>query len=100
MSDKHKICIVGLGYVGLPLAIEFAKKFSVIGFDINKTRIDELSKRIDHTKEADLDALNNVISASKNGIDGLQFTSDLQDVKKCTIYIVTVPTPIDAFKAP
>ena len=97
MSDK-KIAIIGLGYVGLPLAIEFGKKFEVIGFDINQSRVTELSKGEDRTKEADLEILHSVINSSQN--KGLRFTYDLEDLRNFNIYIVTVPTPIDQFKAP
>src|SRR6201986_2749867 len=95
-----RIVIIGLGYVGLPLAIEFAKKYKVIGFDINKDRIKELSNRFDRTKEADLSALSEVINTPKDTANGLSFSSDLADIRYCNIYIVTVPTPINQFKAP
>lgn len=95
--NKHRIAVIGLGYVGLPLAIEFAKKYKVIGFDINKERVEELRSGEDRTKEADLDTLKKVISA--DGV-GLSFSSTLDDLKECNTYIVTVPTPIDQFKAP
>jgi UDP-N-acetyl-D-galactosamine dehydrogenase len=88
----EKIAIVGLGYVGLPLAVEFGKVLPVIGFDINKERIDELNKRFDRTREVDADEL---ASASK-----LSFTTDIQDLKSADYFIVTVPTPIDEFKNP
>lgn len=95
----HKIGIIGLGYVGLPLAIEFGKKYQVIGFDIKQERIEELSQGNDSTKEADLTALNEVLTSHKNEI-GLSFSSQVSDLKSCNIFIVTVPTPIDQFKAP
>lgn len=95
----HHLTIIGLGYVGLPLAIEFAKKYKVIGFDINKDRVSELSNGFDRTKEADLEALSSVI-ASKAGGNGLSFSSELADIKVSNVYIVTVPTPINQFKAP
>lgn len=95
----HKIGIIGLGYVGLPLAIEFGKKYQVIGFDIKQDRIEELSQGNDSTKEADLTALNEVLTSHKNEI-GLSFSSQVSDLKSCNIFIVTVPTPIDQFKAP
>lgn len=90
--QKKKIAIIGLGYVGLPLAVEFGKKFTTLGFDINEERIAELSKGIDRTKESNEDEIN---KASL-----LTFTNRLTDIKDCNIYIVTVPTPIDKFKAP
>ncbi len=99
--NEHKIAIVGLGYVGLPLAIEFGKKYKVLGFDINSNRIDELKCGNDSTLEADLIALKEATSAQKisEGI-GLFFSSDETDLKESNIYIVTVPTPIDSFNMP
>jgi len=99
MSSTHKIAVIGLGYVGLPLAVEFGKKYDVVGFDINKTRINELSKGEDHTKEADQDALKEATSKRGTGI-GLWFSNNVEDLKAYNVYIVTVPTPIDQFKAP
>lgn len=95
--SKHKIAIIGLGYVGLPLAIEFAKKYEVIGFDINQERVEELNNGEDRTQEADLETLRSV--RVKNGI-GLSFASAVSAIESSNIYIVTVPTPIDQFKAP
>jgi len=90
MTDK--IAIIGLGYVGLPLAVEFGKKSEVVGFDINKTRIDELQSGKDSTLEVSGDEL---IEAAK-----LSYTANPEDVHDCNIYIVTVPTPIDEHKRP
>ncbi len=87
-----KISIIGLGYVGLPLAVEFGKKREVIGFDINNQRISELESGIDLTLEVDKEELQ---SATK-----LQFSSNPADLKKAEIHIVTVPTPIDKAKSP
>ena len=95
---SNKIAIIGLGYVGLPLAIEFGKKYQVLGFDIHKTRIDELSKGYDRTMEADMDSLLQVMKANESA--SLSFSSDAEELKDCTVYIVTVPTPINQFKAP
>jgi len=102
MNKKNiKIAVIGLGYVGLPLAIEFAKKYKVTGFDINKDRIIELSAGIDKTNEADLVGLNLVINPDLTSENfGLSFSSDPVDLKFNTIFIVTVPTPINQFKAP
>jgi UDP-N-acetyl-D-galactosamine dehydrogenase len=86
MNNK-KICIVGLGYVGLPLAVAFAEKFQVVGFEISSIRIRELEDGHDKTLEIDNDLLVSVK-------DNIQYTSDIQDTKYCNIYIVTVPTPI------
>ena len=87
MNNK-KICLVGLGYVGLPLAVAFAEKFQVVGFDISSTRIQELEDGHDMTLEID----DNLLASVKGNI---QYTSNIQDTKECNIYIVTVPTPID-----
>ena len=89
--SKNKIAIIGQGYVGLPLAIEFGKRFKTIGFDIDRTRIEEL-KFYDRTKEASSE----IIKKSKK----LSFTNLLSEIKNCNIYIITVPTPIDSFKTP
>jgi UDP-N-acetyl-D-galactosamine dehydrogenase len=88
-----KISIIGLGYVGLPLAIEFAKKFKVVGFDINQSRVDELITGHDSTLEIDDDEL---FSARKN----LTYSCNIKDTKDCNVYIVTVPTPIDIANRP
>lgn len=88
---KIHIGIIGLGYVGLPLAIEFAKKFTVVGFDINKKRIDALRQGIDLTRElTEIELKNSTI----------HFTSELTALKYCNVYIITVPTPIDQFNKP
>lgn len=87
-----KIAIIGLGYVGLPLAVEFGKKVSVLGFDIHQKRIDELKSGQDHTLEVSPDDL---MQATQ-----LSYSADLEDLKSCNFYIVTVPTPIDEFKQP
>ena len=87
-----KIAIIGLGYVGLPLATAFGKSRNVLGFDINKKRIDELKKLIDVTLETTKDELKSAIY--------LNFTSSLEDIKECEIFIITVPTPIDINKKP
>lgn len=99
-SEDIRLAIIGLGYVGLPLAIEFGKKFNVLGFDINDARVQELNKGLDSTLEADLDDLNKVIDMAKTGNVGLHFSSDRNDLDKCNVFIVTVPTPINQFKSP
>jgi UDP-N-acetyl-D-galactosamine dehydrogenase len=81
------IGIIGLGYVGLPLAVEFGKKYPTIGFDINKLRIEELRNGIDRTLEIDSENLKSSLN--------LEFTSDPGELAKCQIYIITVPTPVD-----
>jgi UDP-N-acetyl-D-galactosamine dehydrogenase len=99
MILKNKsIAIIGLGYVGLPLAIEFSKKYKVLGFDINISRVEELKSGNDRTQEADLDGMKHAMSLS--GDSGLSFSSNMNDLQVCNIFIVTVPTPIDQFKAP
>ena len=90
MADK--ICIIGLGYVGLPLAVEFGKKYQTIGFDINEQRIAELSLGHDVMLELDETELKQATR--------LSFTTDASQLKDCNIYIVTVPTPIDSHKRP
>jgi len=100
LSEK-KIAIIGLGYVGLPLAIEFGKKYKVLGFDINQARIEELNQFTDRTNEADLVGLKIAMDLAKSKSDlGLNFSANLEDLKKYNVFIVTVPTPIDQFKAP
>ncbi|KLE01645.1 Vi polysaccharide biosynthesis UDP-N-acetylglucosamine C-6 dehydrogenase TviB [Aliarcobacter butzleri] len=89
-----KICVIGLGYVGLPLAHAFSAKYQVVGFDISKWRIDELSSGYDRTLEL---TESQVKEAIKNG---MKFSLDINDIKDCNIYIVTVPTPIDKNKRP
>src|ERR1700740_275614 len=98
--DPHttKIAIIGLGYVGLPLAVEFAKKFRVIGFDTGKRRINELNKGDDRTLSAEGEALKDVVYHA-NGT-GLHFTDQVDDIAACNFYIVTVPTPVDEINRP
>jgi UDP-N-acetyl-D-galactosamine dehydrogenase len=91
MSDK-KIALIGLGYVGLPLAVEFGKKSKVVGFDINQSRINELKSGTDSTLETTSQELKEATH--------LSYTTSLADIKDCTIFIVTVPTPIDKHKKP
>lgn len=90
--NKKKIAIIGLGYVGLPLAFEFGKKREVIGFDIKKDRVDELKKGIDITGELTKQEL-------QDGIK-INYTTNVDDIKDCSIFIITVPTPIDKHKRP
>ena len=104
MKNNPKIAIIGLGYVGLPLAVEFAKKYKVIGFDINNSRVDELKTGNDHTLEVSPEDLKKVLVSkaeieSKNQI-GLVPSADVSDIASANIYIVTVPTPIDEHKRP
>jgi UDP-N-acetyl-D-galactosamine dehydrogenase len=98
MIKNKKIAIIGLGYVGLPLAIEFGNFFKVIGFDIDKSRVEELSKGYDRTQEADIERMN--LAMNLQGEKGLKFSSNVDDLVLCNIFIVTVPTPITKFKSP
>lgn len=99
ITQQYKIAVIGLGYVGLPLAIEFGKKYQVLGFDINKKRIKDLLKGEDETNEADIEELKAATSLKSTGT-GLHFSSDASDLRKYNVFIVTVPTPINQFKAP
>ena len=90
--DNSKICIIGMGYVGAPLAVEFGKKRAVIGFDINKDRINSLLKNQDTTLELTTEELSDAIY--------LNFTSNVDDIKDCGVFIVTVPTPLNQNKSP
>lgn len=90
--NDTKIAVIGLGYVGLPLAVEFGKKIATTGFDINKKRINELKEFVDHTLEVTTEEL----SGSKH----LKVTSTLADIRDCNVYIVTVPTPVTEYKTP
>ena len=91
---NKKICIIGLGYVGLPLAHAFSKKYQVVGFDINKPRVDELNAGYDRTLELSSDEVKESIT------NGMIYTTSMDDIKDCNIYIVTVPTPIDSSNRP
>jgi len=91
-TKKLKLAIIGLGYVGLPLALEFSKKRSLVGFDIDKKRINELNSGIDKNLETTKEEL--------NSIKQLIFTNDEKNLKLANCYIITVPTPIDEFKKP
>ena len=92
--SKINIGIIGLGYVDLPLAIEFSKKYKVIGFDINQKRVVNLLNGFDQTDEANLEDLEFVIN-NKTNKNGLDISSNIKDLKNCNVYIVTVHTPID-----
>lgn len=90
---NQRIAIIGLGYVGLPLAVEFAKKFRVVGFDINQQRLAELRQGMDHTLEIDTEQLQLVLNKSLE--KGLSFSDIIEDIRDFDFYIVTVPTPVD-----
>ena len=87
-----KIAIIGLGYTGLPLAVEFGKKSEVVGYDISKTRVDELKNYIDTTLENSEEELKSATH--------LKYTTNINDIKDCKIFIITVPTPIDSNNKP
>src|SRR5688572_30940395 len=87
-----KIGVVGLGYVGLPLAVEFGKHYRTVGFDIKAARVAELKKGRDSTLEVE--------PAELRAAKGLRYTTSLKDLRSCEVYIVTVPTPIDGYKRP
>ncbi len=92
LSSNSKIAVIGLGYVGLPLAVEFSKKYNVIGFDINAMRIQELQSGIDRTLELETSELKKA--------NNLKYTSDLIEISECTIFIIGVPTPVNENKEP
>ena len=101
---EKKIAVIGLGYVGLPLAVEFAKQYPTVGFDINGPRVDELMNSHDRTLEVEYEDLKKVIASDliaikKNG-KGLYCTTARGDIESSNYYIVTVPTPIDKNKRP
>ena len=91
ISKKTKLAVIGLGYVGLPIALEFARKISVVGFDINQQRVDMMKNGIDPSNELEKEAF--------HGCD-IQFTANINDLKQCTFFIVAVPTPVDTHNVP
>ena len=98
--NKEKIAIIGLGYVGLPLARLFATKYNVVGFDINTDRITELNFGIDSTLEVDKKTLQSVLIDKNSDSNGLFCTNELNKIKDCNYYIITVPTPVDKNNRP
>lgn len=100
MKHSHKISIIGLGYVGLPLAVEFAKKFPVVGFDIDNKRVTELNQGCDKTLEVENDNLQSVLKSENTLNKGLFITDKQEYLKACNIHIITVPTPTDALNKP
>jgi UDP-N-acetyl-D-galactosamine dehydrogenase len=97
---NYKITIIGLGYVGLPLAVEFAKHYLTFGFDINMKRISELKQGEDRTLEVEKKNLQNVLTTNPNADKGLFITNNSDDIATSNIYIITVPTPTDALNKP
>ncbi len=100
LEENIKIAVIGLGYVGLPLARLFATKYSVIGFDINKSRVESLNSGIDSTLEVDVDTLKKVLLDKPVDEIGLFCTDSLKDISNCNYFIVTVPTPVDKNNRP
>jgi UDP-N-acetyl-D-galactosamine dehydrogenase len=98
--ENSKICVVGLGYVGLPLAVEFAKQYAVVGYDISDERVKELQGGKDHTLEIDENDLVAVLKSGNDASNGLFCSSTADAIADSNVYIVTVPTPIDEFKKP
>ena len=101
---EKKIAVIGLGYVGLPLAVEFAKQYPTVGFDINGPRVDELMRGYDRTLEVQNDELKKVIASdlvtTENDGKGLYCTTAVGDIESSNFYVVTVPTPTDKNKRP
>lgn len=103
MNKEYKIVVIGLGYVGLPLATLFASKYPVVGYDINQKRINELKQGADATLEVSKEALKNVLQAEnpiENNTEGLYFTTEETDLHTANYYIITVPTPVDKNNSP
>jgi UDP-N-acetyl-D-galactosamine dehydrogenase len=102
--EEIKVALIGLGYVGLPLAVEFSKKYTTIGFDINKQRIQELRNNSDKTLEISTEELTAVSKASYNDLlkskNGLWVTDEINEIATCNFFIVTVPTPTDKYNRP
>lgn len=98
--EELRIGIIGLGYVGLPLAVAFAEKYKVIGFDINNQRVDELNTGHDSTLEIGNQLLNSVLDIDNSRNLGLSITTDKDVLKNCNVYIITVPTPTDKYNRP
>ena len=99
-SLQNKIAVIGLGYVGLPLARLFATKYPVIGFDINEARINELNSGKDLTLEVSEEVLSAVLLEKPSELNGLYCSSSLTDIESCNIYVITVPTPVDKNNRP
>lgn len=100
MFNDTRIGIIGLGYVGLPLAVAFASKYNVVGYDINQKRVGELLIGNDRTLEIDNNCLASVLNGDNRNETGLSITSDVDKLKVCNVFIVTVPTPIDRYNRP
>src|SRR4051812_28543908 len=99
-TEEKRIAIIGLGYVGLPLAVEFAKKYPVTGFDINEKRVADLKAGYDYTLEVCREDLIAVLKEEVNGSKGIYVSNDITYIEDVNFYIITVPTPIDKFNRP
>lgn len=100
MSENKKLAVIGLGYVGLPLARLFAVKYPVVGFDINQARVNELMSGKDSTLEVENDLLQSVLKQENSSENGLFCTTSLEEIEDCNYYIITVPTPVDKNNRP
>ena len=100
LVEKVTLAVVGLGYVGLPLASEFAKHYKVFGFDLNRERVDQLSKGFDHTHEIESKALELVLLKNNDNENGLYLTDNINEIRHCNVFIITVPTPVDKHNRP
>ncbi|WP_253791515.1 nucleotide sugar dehydrogenase [Flavobacterium sp. HSC-32F16] len=100
LEQNIKIAVIGLGYVGLPLARLFATKYPVVGFDINETRVESLNSGVDTTLEIDSETLKSVLVNNQNAGIGLYCTNKLEDITNCNYFIITVPTPVDKNNRP
>ncbi len=99
--NQQKIAVIGLGYVGLPLAVEFAKKHSVIGYDVDAIRVEELKNIVDRTQQIKGTQLKEVLSKEKDAAEsGLYLTARFEEIVSANTFIVTVPTPVDEHKKP
>ncbi len=98
--SKSRLAVIGLGYVGLPLAVEFAKQYAVTGFDVNHKRTEELRQGNDNTLEVDNNEINLVLKSNNDESKGLYISDTETDLQQATIYIVTVPTPVDRYHHP
>src|SRR6476661_5737664 len=98
--ENARIGVIGLGYVGLPLAVEFSKQYKVIGFDIKPDRLSELKQGIDSTLEVDEETLKSVLTDVCTTPTGLYVTNEIDKLESCNYYVVTVPTPVDKYNRP
>jgi UDP-N-acetyl-D-galactosamine dehydrogenase len=100
LLEKITIGVIGLGYVGLPLATEFAKHFKVFGFDLDQERINQLNNAYDHTQEIESLVLKSILFFNNDSGNGLLLTHEIEEIKSCNVFIITVPTPVDKYNRP